>query len=254
MREVVIPCHEKDLITLPLTTQSVEQLINPDRIWIVAASRLAGEIERRTGLKSTNENDILPGVTDKYVAHPRWTWYFQQILKLQMSAVVSSEYYLVVDGDTIFLRPPVVFDGTLPVYATTDHYHVPYLRAISELLGFEPAWEYSFITHYMLFSRVMVRRMLELITGRYPWWDQVAQFVEPRPPEYSFSQFSEYETYGQYLKHFHPGSFRTRPSYFATLSTVPDARELTALAKTYDICACHAYLRDPEAASASPET
>jgi hypothetical protein len=69
------------------------------------------------------------------------------------------------------------------------------------------------------------------------------EFVTPRPPLYSGAQFSEFETYGHFLKQRHPDEFKLRVLYWLAEQGPPTHHKLKYIARRYDFATFHEHQR-----------
>lgn len=143
----------------------------------------------------------------------RTGWYLQQLLKLYAGFVIPDilPRYLVVDADTVFLKPTrfVSSDGKSLINVGSE-YHVPYFEHMKRMHpSFEKQVRYSGISHHMMFDRDYVAHMMRLVeehhSGKVFW--QV--FLE-QVTDIMGSGASEYEMYFNYMLRYHPADFRIR--------------------------------------------
>jgi len=194
----VVLLAPKDLQTWPWCRDGLLNYAKPGHIIVVGRRDLASAVAG-PNISFIDQDALVPGVTARLFAAPRAGWYFQQILKLGLAMNLRSEYYLVVDSDVVFVRSVNFFSQGKPLYAVGSEHHAPYFDAYRELLGRDANREYSFIAHHMVFRSQVVIELLSSFRAPQPWWQAIADYVTPRPPLYSLSQFSEYETYGHFL-------------------------------------------------------
>lgn len=160
-----------------------------------------------------DEDSILPGFTltkikelNIYGFPKRAGWYFQQLLKLGISAFDEiSEDYLVWDADTIPLKPILLYDQDGKYnFVKADEYHKPYFNNYKLLLGEEPNREFSFISQFMIFNKTIVKELLNKIENqhhnKYSWDYAIMKNIRGKHG----SLFSEYETYGHFIKNHYP--------------------------------------------------
>jgi len=170
-------------------------------------------------------------------------WYLQQFLKLQFAFTEpEDDFYLIWDADTIPLRPMRFFDSAGRMLLTKAvEYHVPYFETYRRLFNAEPNREFSFISQHMLVQKSIAREMLGKIeqqaAGKEPWgW----KIMHSLPPIEDHHLFSEFETYGHYMKNYHPErvAFVERSWWrFGSEFTggkIPSERDLEKLARDYD--------------------
>lgn len=240
--DVVIPYHSKDRPILPWSVKGIRTHLDVGNIFIIAHPSCKQEIEE-SGATFMDEGAIVPGLSIQSHTHPRWGWYFQQILKLGMADHVQTEYYLVVDSDTVFLRPVPFFKNGKPLYATGTEYHRPYFDVFRRMLGFKAKREYSFVTHHMLMKSALVKEVRSCFREVQPWHLNIMKYVVPQPPWNQISQFSEYETYGHYLKKYYRDEVNIRPLEWRNSALVPDQEVLDELAREYDYVSFQEFLR-----------
>jgi hypothetical protein len=241
--DVIVPFHSKDRDTINWCIKGIQKHLDPARI-LVVCSQESRQFVESTDAIFFDEDRVVEGLTVQSFPHERWGWYFQQILKLGMADWVESDYYLVVDSDTVFFRDVALFNlqGN-PLYAVGKEYHKPYFDVFERLLGFSANREYSFLAHHMVFNKHIVREMRERFPED-PWHLSIIRYVEPQSPWHSLSQFSEYEIYGHYIKILHPDEVNLRPLKWIDITLKPSSRLFQRLSRYYDYCSLHAYLRE----------
>ncbi len=240
----VVLLHAKDLQTWPWCRDGLLNNVQPSEI-IVVCHRDLIPIIRGPHVSCIDEDAIIPGVTAQMFSEPRGGWYFQQVLKFGLAARLQSKYYLVVDSDVVFVRPVSFFSQGKPLYAPGSEYHTPYFVAYRELMGREAKREYSFIAHHMVFRSEIVLELLSSFQAPELWWKSIANFITPRPPLYSAAQFSEYETYGHFLKERHASEFGLRKLHWLAEAGCPTERKLKLIARRYDFASFHEHQRVP---------
>ena len=204
-----------------------------------------------SSLRLWDENELVPSMTLTELKKaplpffPRGAgWYFQQFLKYAFVDVSNeSDYFLIWDADTILLRPIDLFDeNDIPYYTEADEYHLPYFDTFEALFG-EPADRtHSFISQHQLVSKAVLRQMLAEIETKHPSSKGWAWAIIENLKGEGSNLFSEYETYGHYLKMRHPGTFSTRTREWTRrgggrMGIPPWSMRLRQLAKYYDFAA-----------------
>jgi len=148
-------------------------------------------------------------------------WYFQQFLKMEVSKIIQSDYYLIWDADTIPLKPINFFDQEDKVLIhKSEENHNPYFETLEHILGITKTVNYSFISeHFMVQTKLMQKMLLELSTNaeNQVWPYYILENIATK--DMALSGFSEYETYGNFLKSTHPDAFRLRTSASELLNT-----------------------------------
>lgn len=205
--DVVIPLVEKDLPVVKYTIEAVRKLVGHKigRIYLVSPEsdqiRLFAEKHDCTFVL---EDDVLPSDEIKKYGG----WIVQQFLKLNADKVVTNNHYLVVDADTIFLRP-LVFEKA-GVYLVNTHWDISPDRKkmTAKLLGNTKVFQYDLVAHNMLFSKEILAGMKKHIENRFQKrWDLAALelFHEDKN---NVNGFAEYDLYMTYLTEFSGAKFR----------------------------------------------
>lgn len=241
--DAVVPYHIKDKELLPWCISGIRNCVDAARILVVCNRECRSDAER-SGAIFVDEESIVEGLTIESYSYWRWYWYFQQILKLGMADKVDTDYYLVVDSDTVFLREVLFFNAAnQPQYTTRTEYHKAYFDVFRQLLGFHAHREYSFTVHHMMYNRHIVKEMRNKFQDLKPWHMNIIRYLEPQPPWNSISQFNEQETYGHYIKAVHPKEVNIRPLRQADSHDLPTAQLIEQLAQEYDFCNFHHWSR-----------
>ncbi|MBI4525300.1 MAG: hypothetical protein HY695_15975 [Deltaproteobacteria bacterium] len=241
--DVVITYHPKDRDLLLGCLQGIRRHVHFARVLVVCRRECKAEVES-AGAYFVDEDSVVDGLSYGSFSGDRWGWYFQQILKLGIADRVDTDYYLVVDADTVFLRDVSFLNSRgKPLYVTGNEYHQPYFDVFEQLLGFSANREYSFIAHQMIYNRSIVREMRCRFRDCSPWYMNIVRYVEPQSPWFSISQFSEQETYGHYLKACHPDEVNIRPLKWGNIPFLPTKNLRFLLARYYDYCSFHLYNR-----------
>jgi hypothetical protein len=241
--DVVVPFHRKDMSTVSWCFQGIKMNIDHARILAVCSKDCQKQVEEY-GVVFIDEDTVVPTLTAASVPDKRWGWYFQQILKLGMADWVETEYYLVVDSDTVFLRSTPFFSkDEKPLYATGTEYHQPYFDVFEQLLGFKAQWNYSFTVHHMMYNKQLVLEMRSRFPEK-PWYTNIVKLVKPQAPWFSISQFNEQDTYGHYIKQMHPEEVNLRKLKWINVAYQPTPELFQRLSKYFDFCSFHAFLRE----------
>jgi hypothetical protein len=206
--DVVIPYHEKDRDIVAMCVRGCSGNIENIGTIYVVSNNTDLHLDNITLI---NEKKFFDNKLSKQYIQSRWAkvnpnfaykagWLLQQFIKMGCAYSIPnlSDYYLVVDADVVFLKPTRFLENN----------HRPYFDCYERLLG-EPAdTNCSWVAHHMLISKPIMLELLQNIEERFNkiWYDAILDNID-----YSQgSPFSEYETYGHYLKNHHPEKFRTR--------------------------------------------
>lgn len=170
-------------------------------------------------------------------------WYYQQFLKMQYSAICQNDYYLSWDGDTIPIRPIVMFHGDNPFMDWKREYCETYFRTISTLFPtMKKVIEPSFIAEHMLFSQKHMQNLIsELNNAEHLHGPTFYERILNAIPlcDLNNTGFSEFETYGTYIAYRQPSlyllrrwtSFRNCGQYFSPDDITED--EISWLSKDF---------------------
>ena len=254
--QIVTTCKGRDLPILEITARKLWETVPCRALFVIAPECNCPAIRRRLGTLANviAEDDFIPTMTmDKlrqldihgFPGVGAAGWYFQQLLKLQFAFVEPSEdFYLMWDADTVPLRPLRFFDaeGRMLLTTATEH-HAPYFETYRRLLGAEANAEFSLIAQHIVVQKSIAREMLARIerhvagTETWPW-----KIMRSLPPA-GDNLFSEYETYGHYVKTFYPARVRfitrnwRRDARQNVGCALPTPADLAALAREYDYAA-----------------
>lgn len=156
-----------------------------------------------------SEDTLLPDwpisrVRDRLAYPNRAGWYLQQFLKLSFGQFAGAPAYVIWDADTVPLAPPLLRDGETTIFCAAKENNSPYFETYKLLLNQEPALKRSAIAQYMYIETPIVDALqLAIIekSGAPTWIDAVLDGL----PGQSISEFSEYETYANFLISQHEG-------------------------------------------------
>ena len=250
--QVVTTCRAYDLPVLEMAVPKLRLHLPLKSLCVIAPDADCEKMRRRLGaqVRIIPEDEFIPGMNlrqlrrlDRFGFPKNAGWYFQQLLKLQYAFVEpEDDYYLIWDADTVPLRPMRFFDSDGRMLLTrADEHHVPYFETYQRLFNAEPNREFSFISQHMPVQKSIAREMFESIerqtSGNESWaW----KIMRSLPPIKDLHLFSEFETYGHYIKNNHPGlvAFVDRPWWRhgseLTGGKIPTERQLEKLARDYD--------------------
>lgn len=196
--DVIIPMVEKDLITARESIKSIRAMIfHPIHvIYLVAPESTAiRQLAQEMGCTFVLENKTLKEF-EQIKAHGGWV--LQQFIKLNADEISGCEDILVVDADTIFLRPQVFIDNNTGRY--TFHIHNDFSsqrkQFTRDLLKTSTYFKLDFVTHHMLINRTMLRKLKEKIERHFslPWYQALLSKLKG-----NHQGFSEYDIYATYF-------------------------------------------------------
>lgn len=213
--DVVAACLKRDLPVLVLAYRNLQRFVALKQLHVITARRDFAHFEKVLGsdVVLIDEHEMIPGVTLaalKVIPLARFSqgpgWYFQQLLKFQFAFLKpEDDHYLIWDADTVPLRPLEFFDGQGRMLLTkAAEFHRPYFQTYENLLGRPAQREFSFIAQHMLVQKSVLREMLGEIEAHCPGPDNWAWKIMRNLGGEGSNRFSEYETYGHYLKAKYP--------------------------------------------------
>jgi hypothetical protein len=132
-------------------------------------------------------------------------WYIQQFLKMIYCNICQDKYYLIWDSDTIPVKKVKMFKNNgKPLFDVKTEYHEPYfitMKSIFPELG--KKYDYSFISEHMIISTKLMKNMINRISDNNnlfgnTWYEKIINNIESN--YLSQSGFSEFETYGTFVK------------------------------------------------------
>jgi Family of unknown function (DUF6492) len=123
-------------------------------------------------------------------------WLFAQLLKLSVDTMASEDHVLVIDADTVLIRPQTFTHRGAVVALVSSEYHPPYFTAYRALLDEQPVSRLSFIAHHTVMNRRTLADLKVLIQSRrkHPWWQAILEVCDFS----CLSCFADYELYGNY--------------------------------------------------------
>lgn len=195
-----------------------------------------------------DENSILPiklsDLNLQIQGMNRSGWMFQQLLKLGIHQRCETSRYYTIDSDTVLVRPlKLEVDGKTVLFHSDEH-HEPYFRKIRTLLGIEPPTPISFVAHQMCFQPARIAELLKIIESRFPgkpWYEILIETLDLQ----EISDFSEFETYGQWMLAEHPDEIH-REYFFNLAMTRDNITDVEQLAEKfgnqYNSVSFHGYL------------
>jgi len=163
--DVVILVIRKDLDVLPFCIEGIKQNVRNiiKDIYIVAPIdeqiiQFCKEcnlryIDEKTVLNISPQDINLTIKNRDGSTSDRSGWLFQQLIKLS-AKIGSTDNYLTVDSDHIFIKPiTFLSDKGIPVFYKSREHTIPYFDFIKRLLGIDFNPTFSFVAHKMLFNK-----------------------------------------------------------------------------------------------------
>lgn len=178
-------------------------------------------------------------------------WIYQQILKLLCHRIIDSlsETYVVVDADVMFVRD-VYFNPNNFQYNESTKYHIPYKKSYEKLVGeadssallLKRRQRHSFISHHMVFNKIIMEELIHHIESYHK-----KDFVEALLDSIDYEQkspFSEWDLYGNWMHENHKDKCEHRQLKWLEIDFIPTQEKLQELSNNYDIVCSHSWSRN----------
>lgn len=206
--EIVIPCAEKDVdMLVPVVVASVANCRNPVSCVTViipdgSPEPVFNEQVCNVPVQIRQDSKVLSGIdvaaAISAVPQHRRGWILQQLVKLAAVGQSESRGVLVVDADTLLLRPRTwLAPNGRQILCLSQELHQPYRDHFAAVWGSAHAQRASFVTHHQLMQPAIIREMFEDDLSGLVTWVEALDHREP-------SNASEYHSYGTYLINRHP--------------------------------------------------
>jgi len=223
-------------------------VIGKRNIYIVAGEYLDKNIIPK-GCVFVNEGTFVPKMSDleqKFGKHKRNGWYLQQLLKLYAGKCISGimDKYLVIDADTIFLKPTSFYDSykNKCMYNYGTEYHPPYFSHMEKLhKSFVKNSNHSGICHHMIFENKYVDEMMSIVEKADDKFRQFYQiFIDNiDKTQHTGSGASEYEMYFNFVLKYHPNDIIVRKLNWVNIGKFANDTDFPNM----DYVSVHWYLR-----------
>jgi hypothetical protein len=242
--DVVIPIVEKDLITAKHVIPSIRAMIlHPiEKIYLVAPdSEKIKQFAKEMNCEFILENDVSKNFTE---IKKHGGWILQQFLKLNADKISKSENILIVDADTIFLRPQIFINDKKNMYTFNihDQYFLRRKKFTKKLLKTNVYFKLDFTAHHMIFKRSWLKEFHAHIEKSHnkPWEEAILDLV--KDDSYGFA---DYDVYATYVMLYHPENTRVLAS--ANASIYRDRFEYIDMYKSvyqndFKSISCHAFM------------
>jgi len=178
MIDVIIPAHEKDSDTLELCIAGAKKNVKGvENVYVISKDKLT---DSAAWFPESELPFSLQDVGDKIGMHWRTCWYYADLLEGCSSVYLNgpSDYTLILDADTVFLKPvSLIEDGKVLLNTSPTDCTPPYYEYIKRLLQDDPVYTYddltSGITHWILQEKSIVADMMMRVQNLHgkPFWE-----------------------------------------------------------------------------------
>lgn len=202
---VIIPCHPKDsaLMSFVLTGLEKNCLNQITEVIIVSPSSFPITFKSKLNLRILQDSDVLDPklvatIKSNFPAS-QFGWVVQQVLKIRCALQHSvNEKILIVDSDTILIKPTLFVLGDCQTLSITREYHRQYVKQYQNFTNSDFDTGLSYVTHYQLWQRDILASLWG--DDRLTDWLNAADLS-------SISSISEYHSYGSHLIRNFPDRF-----------------------------------------------
>jgi hypothetical protein len=245
-----VPCHPKDLVTLPFCVDALRRHPQITTISVIGQRSLQPYC-KQLGIGFVDELSLLDPWFPASEPMSDRRWYYQMFLKLSVAFGENEvpDRYLIADADTVLLRSfPLIDEQTGTVLHPRMGEHVtPYYTGMRELLGHEVTYEGSHNAHFMVFRTPIVRAMFAefaQVLGRPAEEGRAVLREFLKRCQRQTLSFADYETYGYYARlHFPDELAWVDRRQLNVLYVAPAEKVLARLQPYYHYCSFHAYRR-----------
>ena len=166
--DIVLVCHEKDFETVKVVLYGVlANSLNPIQNIFFVSTLIERPDWLPENIKYIYEDDIV-GVKEAKIllrSLPYKGWVLQQILKF--SADQLSKKFVVLDCDTVLLKPHLFFDSEATVLRLS-YEHSPHYKAFEKSLGISSVGFFSYTCHMMPYKSdvlSLLKSQIKNVTG-----------------------------------------------------------------------------------------
>ena len=211
--DVIIPLASKDLAILPNVIDGLKKyMINCGRIICITPDQCKDDI-LKLGIEWISETVFPFSMKDVQNIHGITKfngWYLQQLLKLYAFKVVAnlSQHHLILDGDTILLKPITFYDVATDksLFFKDKRWYKPYFKHMNELHPSLKRMNEKLcgIANLMMFKKEYLFELFNLVEQFHhkTFWKIFLEKVDPK--RYEDPGASEYEIYFNFMLAKHP--------------------------------------------------
>ena len=146
---------------------------------------------------------------------------------------------MVIDSDTVFLKPTTFFEKNIPLYNFGTEYHIPYfIHMVNLHPTFSKVNNMSGICHHLIFQKNVLIDLFKIVENFHnnKFYQIFLESIEKK--EILGSGASEYEIYFNFLQKHYPNQYKIRPLKWANVSNL----HLNNI--NLDYVSCHWYMRN----------
>ncbi len=203
--DVLIPAVEKDLCVLGKTIEGVRQNLKHPLNAIIIVAPPSGDFLsfcEKYKVNLVDEKSLnIPRPVYSWDGRDRSGWLLQQFIKLSGDRICSTEYFYIIDADTVLIRPQAFELNGQTILLHSDEHYCSHFNLVHELIG-PYQTELSFVAHQMLFKKEYLKEMKDELEDKFDMDWIKACLAHVRFDDKS--GFADYELYGHWLLKHHP--------------------------------------------------
>lgn len=221
--DIVIPTVSKDYELMNEMIEALKLNIYHDVNNIYIVSQKNEEIEKYCREKAyifIDEISVLGYGKDsihyKVNGVDRSGWIFQQLLKLSGDRFTEMKNYIIVDSDTILIKPHLFIKDGRFVFIESEEWHDYYFKSFEKIFGYPSNNNVSYTAHMMIFNTdklLEMKKQIETLHG-ISWDKAYLSTIDENEP----SCVSDYDNYANWMRINHPAETTFTPFYNIALS------------------------------------
>lgn len=234
--DVVIPYCKKDEYTIYKCIDSLTYIDTVNNIYVISSDefKYKNVIWVDEKIFPFSKEDIIR--INPIIPLDRAGWYYQQLLKIYSFMIPKiTDSFLILDSDVIFLKNVNFYEAGKFKYNYSSEYTPDYFTCMKELNSFfEKSVNVSGICHHMIFERVILEEIFDLIKKE---GEHVYETIIKAVQQWHHG-FSEYELYFNYIFKKYPDRYTIRRLNYADID---DCKSIPQ--GDFDYVANHAWRR-----------
>lgn len=250
-----IPYHFKDIKTLAMSCDTINELFKPKKIYAIGANIFPSVHKNLEIIKEQDIKEVIPVIdicklwqkrNKDY--RQRGGWLYQQIIKMLAYRICPDmgETYMICDADIIWTKNPYkeAPDNSQPLSKSfiKDCWMPEAVKQYTNFMENKIVIEHSFINHHMIIKKDVITEIINYVEKKYG-----CRYDQALINNYDFNTpvgFSEYETYANYYISKRKDHFDV-PLKVKKLKGIPNAKEVERYVKEcyWDFLDCQHYNR-----------
>lgn len=216
--DVVIPVVEKDLEVLPYALSGIRNMIFQPlgKVYLLAPeSAKIRQFAKENNCEFIFEDSLFEK-EEKEKIKKHGGWIYQQFLKLAVNQVIEQEHYLIIDADTVLIRPQIFIQNPLHqafnpkeskcILNTNGIHYAERKRFTKKALKLNFSYRQGFVIHHMLFRKQWMAEFKQELEKLHNanWKEALLKLVE----EDTERGLSEYDMYATFVYNRYPNQIK----------------------------------------------